>query len=267
MTSNEKMKEWIKHGTVLYFPHFLSIWTSIQAWFNQEYPDLQNDRDKIDEFKTHPHFILIRVFESIGNEKPIALEKIEQMEKDTKTKGYIQYSNENVLIRLYKFAFSNPTMHLQLNNMLDDQSIHSLYLPLTDYTSFHEKIDELKTSDHDKKFPLSSLQHYLEPYGIASKGGIFYNDPKKENLVSKPFPSAELSLLVTTHFNFDLGPDPKGLFADTIEILHQIHNACVHGSFEDPANIENNDLFQAAYEFLFRLLTYYLGDTPGNLHF
>jgi hypothetical protein len=62
------------------------------------------------------------------------------------------------------------------------------------------------------------------------------------------------------------GNPPLGIFADSIEILYQVRCACIHGDFVDPGSLENNDLFQASYEFLYALLSSFLGRKTSELH-
>lgn len=115
--------------------------------------------------------------------------------------------------------------------------------------------------------PSVSIQELLDDYGISSKGSIFYNDPNKINNPNKSFPAKQIQSLVTSKLKFNLGNIQVGLFADTLEIVYQIRCACIHGDFNNPGSVENNDLFQATYEFLYRLLSLFLGEQPSDLHF
>ena len=47
-------------------------------------------------------------------------------------------------------------------------------------------------------------------------------------------------------------------------MLYAVRNACVHGDFDDPCSIENNDLLQSAFELLHTLLLEYLALVKGE---
>lgn len=260
------MKNWINSAKTIYFPHFSGIWTSFNAWYN-DFITSGNDRDKINVIKTSPPSQLVRSFEKIADNHSDSLARLARTEPDKMTKGFIQYSFENALTRLYKFAFSNQIIKSTLDNFIINQNIRSIYLPANKFQYIYRYVRNFEDSQARITYSSVSIQDLLDDYGISSKGSIFYNDPAKINKSSKTLPARQIETFVTTELKFDLGIVQESLFADTLEILYQIRNSCVHGDFIDPGSVENNDLFQAAYEFLYRLLALFLGEQPSNLHF
>jgi len=115
--------------------------------------------------------------------------------------------------------------------------------------------------------PTISLQEVLKEYAIDSLGCCFYINPSL--VITKPLSPAVNFIDSYVKNNFGqllriknnppviggIVYKPKGLFADIIEMLYTVRNSCVHGSFSDPKDRDDNITLQAAYNCLYSLLS------------
>ena len=56
-TSQENINRWIEQADIDYIGHFIKAWIPFNAWYNNHYPTLKTDREKISTIKTQSNTV------------------------------------------------------------------------------------------------------------------------------------------------------------------------------------------------------------------
>lgn len=56
-TSHENIKLWIEQSNIDYIGHFIKAWIPFNAWYNNNYPTLKTDREKISTIKSQSNSV------------------------------------------------------------------------------------------------------------------------------------------------------------------------------------------------------------------
>ena len=70
-SDNEKILVWKKRAAIDYVPPFMNLWLCLNAWMNNEFPELSRERDKLNSLKKKPSLLLDRFRGLMRDEKDI----------------------------------------------------------------------------------------------------------------------------------------------------------------------------------------------------
>ncbi len=276
--TNTKLKKWTKENYVRYFSHYSGLWTSFNAWYNEEFKE-GTDRENINKIRSlNNNHDLVIAFQKICHHKDPNLEPLLSYIRagDKQMLGYAQYTFNNAVVRFIKFSWTNSIIKKKLwcGNGSDkpivsrhSSRIATIYVDSDIFKKAYSKLREFEynhMAEEDR-----SVQDVLEEFGIKSIGSVFYSDPGLDNdprsahaKYMKDFVEENFGELLRGRTN-----EHKGLFVDVIEMLYAVRNSCVHGEFDEPNSMETNDLLQAAFECLHLLILEYLKEEKSKLHF
>ena len=260
-----------------HYKDYAAAWSVFNTWYSQAHPSARNDADAIGCIKgydsehpfrrafcslieTHhsPHYPLIR----------------EQLESSLRavhaepalTLGFVDHGLDNVVMRLVREFWINPNIGglVYCGQGKPTQGmrrqITTVYVDMSLYRHLYSKASEVAAQLQNISRPTRSVQEILREIGIESIGSCCYligNEvprTQEAGVLMNEMVGTNLERLLNIQRDQDLF---HGFFADVVEILYAVRNFTVHG-YLDPSNLQNDRLFQSAYECLFDLLNEYL---------
>lgn len=248
-TSQENINRWIEQSDIDYIGHFIKAWIPFNAWYNNNYPTLSTDREKISSIKSQSNTIRngINAYMESGSQEGLEFRSI-------LSSLYYQLQQNQIDGRDGRISFESALKEKNIVNVIDNREFgrDKYYLQRIDGARLGEiqeiKVILKKKSDNTTVFNYSHSEYCLS-HLQADTSFQALSGTKKEQIrlfFNELAPTHILSLLETSKTESPKNYykcDSYSLKRDVvntncyaihvckalIEILYQLRNVLFHG--------------------------------------
>lgn len=161
-TSQENINRWIEQADIDYIGHFIKAWIPFNAWYNNHYPTLKTDREKISTIKTQSNTVRNGINAYMESDSQEGLEFRSYI-----SSLYYQLQQNQIDGRDGRIWFDNALKEKNPKNLIDNQDFgHSTYYLLrTDGQSLGE-VTEMRVILKKKSDGTTILPYVHNSYNL-----------------------------------------------------------------------------------------------------
>jgi len=255
-TENEE--KWKTLIDIDYFTHFVKAWVTFNAWYKNNFPNVNTDREAINEIKNCSNRIKSRFNSLISGTS----EESEIFKNNLGQLHYFLLNNEikNNNIRIW---FENFIIEIDRNSLEQRNKIRGINYYVKVTLRSNEISNVIATVKNSSNVTICNYQHnsYDLDHFCSSNEYNKLSQAQQNNIVAlfkEANPKKPICFLTTDEENnikigqYKFINNQELIFKGLIEILYSLRNALFHGQIIPDRNI--NKVYEPAYKILKMLL-------------
>lgn len=258
----ENADKWRHLASIDYLTNFIKAWIAFNAWYKNAYPNLNTDKQIIDEIKNNPNTFrdkIISLLRNNGEDGIIFRTKIYELHRRLENK-YIYNKSKQITFKKIVIE-ENPTKQ---NSFVYFQLTYKVERNIPSRNK--KEIDiSITKSDGTKKFSYTQTNGFDISDLISHSHFSTLSSNQQTQLkvcYEKINPFMPVNLLLNDLESDDyieMGSikfisDTEKIAKALIEILYKLRNSLFHG--EIVPNQETNQVYEPAYDILYTIIQY-----------